>query len=143
MRKVVQLFLDNGTIKISGNINDYNVINVIEDFLAETVSDDAYASAYEFFSSEEDMFSINYSVMSKYSEELVNVIVPCFGVSASIEIEYYSKPTVAPVVICLPSPVPYESYKVMPYKYNATILEDGVEVLIQPLSDVKNIVEAN
>ena len=42
MRKVVQLFLDNGTIKISGNINDYNVINVIEDCLAETVLDDEY-----------------------------------------------------------------------------------------------------
>ena len=31
----------------------------------------------------------------------------------------------------------------MPYKYNATILEDGVEIPIQPLYDVKNIGEAN
>ena len=47
------------------------------------------------------------------------------------------------MVICLPGPVPYESDQAVPYKYNATILEDGVEVPIQPLFDVKNIVEAN
>ena len=29
----------------------------------------------------------------------------------------------------------------MPYKYNATILEDGVEVPIQPMPDVRNIAE--
>ena len=31
----------------------------------------------------------------------------------------------------------------MPYKYNATILEDGVENAIQPLSHVENIAEAS
>ena len=31
----------------------------------------------------------------------------------------------------------------MPYKYNATILEDGKEVEIQPLSSIENIVEAS
>ena len=59
------------------------------------------------------------------------------------EIEYCSKPVVAPVVIFLPGPVPYKLDKVVPYKYNATILEDGVEVPIQPLYNVENIVEAN
>ena len=29
----------------------------------------------------------------------------------------------------------------MPYKYNATILEDGVEVPIQPMPDVGNIAD--
>ena len=29
----------------------------------------------------------------------------------------------------------------MPYKYNATILEDGVEIPIQPMPDVGNIAE--
>ena len=76
------------------------------------------------------MFSSNDYVMSKYSEEGVNVIVPCFSVPALIEIEYHSKPNVALVVIWLSSHVPYESDKVKPYKYNATILEDGVEVPI-------------
>ena len=53
---------------------------MIEDFSVETMSDDEYVSADEFFSSDEDMFSNNDFVMSKYSEEWVNVIVPCFGV---------------------------------------------------------------
>ena len=81
------MLLDNFNIKVSCNKDDYNGINVIEDCLADTVSDDEYASADEFFSSEEDMFSNNDYVMSKYPEEGVNVILPCFSVSAPIEIE--------------------------------------------------------
>ena len=46
--------------------------------------------------------------MTKYSEEGVNIIVSCSNVPAPIEIEYCSKSVVAPVVICLPGPVPYE-----------------------------------
>ena len=69
--------------------------------------------------------------------------MPCFSVPSHIKIEYNSKPVVALVVICLPGLVPYESDRVVPYKYNATILEDGVEVPIQPLSDVKNIAEVS
>ena len=107
------------------------------------LSDDEYASADEFFSSDEDMFSSNDYVIPNYFVEEVNVIVPCFNVPAPIEIKYCSKPVVAPVVICLPSLVPYKSDKAVPYKYNATILEDGVEVPIQPLSNVKNIDEAS
>ena len=68
--------------------------------------------------------------MPKYSEVGVNVIVPCFGVPAPVEIEYHSKLVVAPVVICLPGPIPYKSDKVMPCKYNVTILENGVEIPI-------------
>ena len=79
VKKGVQLLLDNGTIKVLGNKDDYNGINVIEYFLDETVSDDKYVSADEFFSSDKDMFSSNDSVMSKYSEEGVNVIVPCLS----------------------------------------------------------------
>ena len=143
MRKGVQLSLDNGTIKTSGNGDDYCGINVIQDCLAETVLDDEYASTDELFSSDEDVLSSNDFVMSKYSEEGVNFIVPCFGVPFPIEIEYHGKPTIAPVLICLSGPVPYKLDKAVPYKYNATILEDGVEVPIHPLSDVKNIAEAN
>ena len=44
-------------------------------------------------------------------------------------------------MISLPGPIPYKSNKVVPYKYNATILEDGVEVPIQPMPDVGNIAE--
>ena len=107
------------------------------------MSDDEYVFTDEVFSADEDMFSNNDYVMFKYFEEWVNVIVLCFGVPAPIAIEYHSKPTVALVVICLSGPVPYESDKVIPYKYNATILEDCLEIHIQPFSDFKNIVEAS
>ena len=40
MKKDVQLLLDNGTINVSGHRDYYYGINVIEDLLAETVSDD-------------------------------------------------------------------------------------------------------
>ena len=74
-------------------------------------------------------------------KEGVNVIVPCFGAPAHFEVEYNSKPVVNPLVISLPGSIPYKSDKAVPYKYNATILEDGVEVPIQPMPDVGNIVE--
>ena len=82
MKRGIQFLLDNGTVKVSYNRNYYNGTKVIEDCLAETMSDDEYASADEFFSSDEDMLSNNDYVMSKYYEEWVNVIVPCFSVPA-------------------------------------------------------------
>ena len=60
-----------------------------------------------------------------------------------LKLNYHSKPTISPLVISLPGPVPYKSDKVVPYKYNATILEDGVEVPIQPMPNVGNIVETS
>ena len=96
-----------------------------------------------FFSSDEAMFLGDDSLMSKFSEEGVNVIGPCFSNSSVVKIEYYSKSFVSQVVICFPGPILYKSNKVIPYNYNATILEDGVEVPIQPLSNVKNIVKAS
>ena len=66
----------------------------------------------------------------------MNVIVPCFGAPTHLEVEYHSKPVFTPLVISLPGPVPYKSDKVVPYKYNATILEDGVEIPIQPMLDI-------
>ena len=49
-------------------------------------------------------FSSDDSLMTRLSEEGVNVIVSCFNDSAPVEIEYCSKPVVAPVVICLLRP---------------------------------------
>ena len=109
--------------------------------MVEDESDDEYASADELFSSDEDMFSNVDSLIPKFSEEGVNVIVPCFNDSAPVEIEYCSKSVVFPMVICLPGPIPYKSYKVVPYKYDATILEDHMEVPIQSLSSIENIAE--
>ena len=39
----------------------------------------------------------------------VNVIVPHFDIPTPVEITYCSKPTVTPIVICLPGPIPYKS----------------------------------
>ena len=122
VRRGIQLLLDNGTIKVSSNKDDYRGINVMDDCLVETVSNDEYASAYEFFSLEEGLLSGNDSLMTRLYEVGMNVIVLCFNDSAPIEIEYCSKPVVAFVVICLPMLVPYESNKDVMYKYISTIL---------------------
>ncbi|XP_039685658.1 uncharacterized protein [Medicago truncatula] len=59
-----------------------------------------------------------------------------------LEVFYDSrKSTITPLVICLPGPLPYASEKAIPYKYNATMIEEGREVPIPPLSSVDNIVE--
>ena len=49
MIRGIQLLLDNSTIKASGYRDDYHGIIVTEDYLVETVSDDEYVSADEFF----------------------------------------------------------------------------------------------
>ncbi|XP_058774539.1 uncharacterized protein LOC131648830 [Vicia villosa] len=69
----------------------------------------------------------------------VNVIEPYFEILESVEIGYYGKAAVEPLVICLPEAIPYSSDRVVPYRYNATMLEGGKEVEIKPLSSVVNI----
>ncbi|GAU21751.1 hypothetical protein TSUD_328760 [Trifolium subterraneum] len=72
------------------------------------------------------------------------VIVPEFSVSDRLEMIYNSgKPTVAPHVICLPWPTPYTSQKVVPYRYNATMLQDGVETHIPSLISVGNVADGS
>lgn len=59
-----------------------------------------------------------------------------------LEIFYDSrKSATAPLVIYLPRPLPHVSQKAIPYKYNATIVEDGHEIPIPPLPSVDSIVE--
>ena len=50
-----------------------------------------------------------------------------------------SKENVEPLVIRLPGPVPFVSTKVVPYKYNATMIENGVEVPLVSPAVVSNI----
>ena len=100
MRKGVQLLLlDNGTIKVTGQMDDYHEVDMIEVCLAEEESDSEYASADEYFSSNEDFFSRDDSAMTEYVEEGVNVIVPCFGAPTPFEVEYHGKPGITPLVI--------------------------------------------
>lgn len=53
------------------------------------------------------------------------------------------KYVVSPLVICLEGPMPYDFDKVIPYKYNATMLEDSKEVPISSLSSVVNTADVS
>ncbi|GAU51925.1 hypothetical protein TSUD_417080, partial [Trifolium subterraneum] len=82
-------------------------------------------------------------VVTKKSED-VCVIVPEFNASDRLEMIYNSgEPTVTPLVICLPGPMPYTSLRAVPYRYDATMLQDGVEVPIPPLISVDNIADSS
>ena len=56
MKKGVQLLLDNGAIKVTGQRDDYHEVDMIEVYLVEEESDDEYAFVDEYFSSDEDFF---------------------------------------------------------------------------------------
>ncbi|XP_050916713.1 uncharacterized protein LOC127131865 [Lathyrus oleraceus] len=77
-------------------------------------------------------------------EHDVNVIVPHFNIPEPVVIAYNSqKFVVSPLVIRLAGSTPYESDRVVPYKYNAIMLEDGKEVPIIFLSYVVNVVDVS
>lgn len=66
-------------------------------------------------------------------ENEVNVILLHFNIPEPVMIVYNGrKSVISPLVICLAGPMPYESDKAVPYKYNDTMLEDGKKVHILP-----------
>ena len=69
MKKGVQLLLDNGTIKITGQRDDYHEVGMVEVYLTEEESEEEYASTDEYFSSDEDLFSRNDLLMIDCVEE--------------------------------------------------------------------------
>ncbi|XP_050877865.1 uncharacterized protein LOC127081679 [Lathyrus oleraceus] len=83
--------------------------------------------------------------------EDVLAIEPCFNLPKPYEIPYYSSgvfPTnshQSPVEICMPTPFPYESTKVVPWKYEITTVDKivegskDVEVIKVVNEDVTNI----
>src|SRR6266487_4459232 len=80
-------------------------------------------------------------LVTKKSED-VCVIVPEFNTSDRLEMIYNSgEPTVNPLVICLPGPMPYTSLRAVPYRYDATMLQDGVEIPIPPVLSLDNIAD--
>ena len=100
------MMLDNGTIKITGQRDDYHEIDMVEVCLMEEESEEEYASTNEYFFSDEDLFARNDFLMPDCVEEGVNVIVPYFDAPAHLEVEYHSKPALTPLVISLPGPIP-------------------------------------
>ena len=77
-------------------------------------------------------------------EHEVNVIVPRFNLSEPVVIACDGQKTVvSPLVIHLEGPTRYESDKVMSYKYNATMMEDGKEGHIPAFSSIVNTVDVS
>ncbi|GAU51349.1 hypothetical protein TSUD_412970 [Trifolium subterraneum] len=74
----------------------------------------------------------------------VFVIIPEFDIPEHMEVAYNSQQSiVTPLVISLPGPMPYISEKAIPYKYNATMIENGHEVPIPALPPSVNIAEVS
>lgn len=79
-------------------------------------------------------------VSTKCKENEITVIVPHFYILEPLKINYQSKESgVTPLIICLPGPILYEFDKVVTWRYNATVLEDGKEVMIEACRFVENI----
>src|SRR4051812_32372227 len=120
VRRDLQVLLDNGTIEIYRNRDEIEV-NMIGCYPHELLVSD-----------------IN-SEMPK-----VNVTVPHFNMPERMEVTYNRpKVPIAPLVICLPGPVPYDSDKAVPYNYNATMIKNGQEVPLPTLSSVVNIADVS
>src|SRR4051812_5855323 len=79
------------------------------------------------------------TVLANREDDEVFTISPQINQVEPMQVKYDSRKTaVAPLVIYLPGPVPYESNKAIPYKYNATYIENGKET---PLLSVVNIAD--
>ncbi|KAI5436089.1 hypothetical protein KIW84_022510 [Lathyrus oleraceus] len=86
-------------------------------------------------------------VQSHHADDDVNVIVPVFKQQERLAIQYDSSNiknvsgSISPLVIRLAGPVPYSSDKVVPYQYNATMIENGQEVSLPTTSSVVSIAD--
>jgi hypothetical protein len=77
-------------------------------------------------------------------EDDVFAIIPEFNIQERLDVTFNSQElAVTPLVICLPGPLPYTSNKAIPYKYNATMIEDGQEIPIPTLPPSVNIAEVS
>ncbi|XP_050909925.1 uncharacterized protein LOC127123778 [Lathyrus oleraceus] len=72
-------------------------------------------------------------ISSVTKNEDVLVIEPCFNLPEPVEIPYYSGGVVpansqpSPIEICMPMPFPYDRTKVVPWKYEITVVDKVVE----------------
>ncbi|XP_050909901.1 uncharacterized protein LOC127123744 [Lathyrus oleraceus] len=77
-------------------------------------------------------------------EHEASVIIPRFNIPEPVVIAYNGKKyIVSLLVIRLAGRTPYESDKVIPYKYNATMVEHNKEVHIPSFSAIVNIFEVS
>ncbi|KAI5415403.1 hypothetical protein KIW84_040737 [Lathyrus oleraceus] len=87
-------------------------------------------------------------VQSRHIDHDVNVIVPVFKNPKRVVIQYnssksngISQRSVSPLVIRVVGPAPYASDKVVPYQYNATMVNDGQEVPLPMTNSVMSIAD--
>ncbi|XP_050889412.1 uncharacterized protein LOC127094649 [Lathyrus oleraceus] len=82
---------------------------------------------------------------ARNQDDDVNVIVPVFKTPQQAVIHYDSSKrsnrSVSSLVIWLAGPVPYESDKDMPHKYDATMIKDGQEVPLPAATSVMSIID--
>ncbi|XP_050918557.1 uncharacterized protein LOC127135986 [Lathyrus oleraceus] len=83
------------------------------------------------------------SQQSRHMDNDVNVIVPVFKAPERVVIQYDNSKndnrSILSLVIRLVGPVLYSSAKVIPYKYNATMIENGQEVPLPTSNSVVSI----
>lgn len=83
-------------------------------------------------------------VSSKHKKDEVIVIVSQFDILKPLKINYQCKESVVtPLIIFLPGLIMYESDKVIPWRCNATMLEDGKKVMIEAARSIENIADVN
>src|SRR3954469_10668329 len=81
------------------------------------------------------------TALANREDDEVFTVSPQINQVEPTQVKYDSRKTaVAPLVIYLPGPVPYESSKAIAYKYNATFIENGKEI---PLPSVVNIADVS
>ncbi|XP_050875865.1 uncharacterized protein LOC127079525, partial [Lathyrus oleraceus] len=74
--------------------------------------------------------------------EEVSVIEPVFNIPEPFEVTYHRREVVhpSPVVVCMPTPFPFESTKAVPWKYDITVV-DGVVDGKPKIAESKEVLE--
>ena len=74
--------------------------------------------------------------------EEVSVIEPVFNIPEPFEVTYHRRDVVhpSPVVVCMPTPFPFESTKAVPWKYDITVV-DGVVDGKPKIAESKEVLE--
>ena len=86
-------------------------------------------------------------IQIQQSRDICDVIVPVLKTPKRVVIQFDSSSnnnvniSVSPLVILLKGPVPYASDRVVPYRYNATMVENGQEVPLPMTNYIVNIAD--
>ncbi|XP_050877297.1 uncharacterized protein LOC127081051, partial [Lathyrus oleraceus] len=78
------------------------------------------------------------------TNEEVSVIEPVFNIPEPFEVTYHRRDVVhpSPVVVCMPTPFPFESTKAVPWKYDITMVDglvDGKPKIVESKEVLENV----